>query len=85
MQSLAGDRNGMRDQNFTDSDLKGRVLPPTSTNDYYVPGEYFLGYVSIIQSFGKMRRGSWSRQHEHLSQTFNRLRLCCVWIEVIAL
>ena len=30
------------DQNFTDPGSKGRVLRHTSTNDYYVPGEYFF-------------------------------------------
>ena len=39
--SLTGDKNVMRAQNFTDPGLKGRVLRHTSTNDYYVPGEYF--------------------------------------------
>ena len=55
------------DQNITDPGSKGRVLLHTSTNDYYAPDKYFLGCVSIIQSFGKMRRGSWSRQHEDLT------------------
>jgi hypothetical protein len=41
------------------------------------------GYDIFTQSYGKMRHGFWSRQHEHLSQTFHRLRLCWVLLEVI--
>ena len=32
-QSLAGDRNDMRGQNFTDLGSKGRILHPTCTSD----------------------------------------------------
>ena len=75
----------MRDQNFTDPGSKGRVLRHTSTDDYYVAGEYFLEVSIFIQIFGNMRHGFWSRQHKHMSQTFNRPRLCWVRLEVIVL
>ena len=71
-------------QIFTDPDSKGRVLLPLvlSTTMFLAN---FSGVFVFIQSFGKMRHGFWSRQDEHLSQTFNRLRLCWVRLEVIVL
>ena len=71
-------------QIITDPDSKGRVLlPPVLSTTMFLAN--FPGVFVFIQCFGKMRHGFWSRQHEHLSQTFNRLRLCWVRLEVIEL
>ena len=83
--SLTGDRNVTRALIFIDPGSKGRVLLPLVRATTRCLVNFSGAFVFILQSFGKMRHDFFSRQHEHLSQTFNRLKFCWAWIEVIVL